>query len=62
MRLAAMIPSDVRARIEVVSESGIAERVDIERLARAGVHAALVAESLLTASDPRGQLRRLLGG
>ena len=60
-RLAALIPADRRARITVVSESGIAGHADIERLAGLGIHAVLVGESLLTADKPQEQLAQLLG-
>jgi len=45
----------------VVSESGIATREDCIRLERAGVDAVLVGESLMTAKDPAGALKRLRG-
>ena len=60
-RLAALIPADRRARITVVSESGVAGHADIERLAGLGIHAVLVGESLLTADKPQEQLAQLLG-
>jgi indole-3-glycerol phosphate synthase len=47
--------------ITVVSESGIRNRSDIESLAKAGVNAVLVGESIVTAADPEQQIRRLLG-
>lgn len=61
LRLAAMIPSDRREGLTVVSESGIAGRAEIERLAQAGVYAVLVGESLVTADDPQNRLAQLLG-
>jgi indole-3-glycerol phosphate synthase/phosphoribosylanthranilate isomerase len=48
MRLAAMIPPDVIA----VSESGVARRADVRRLAGAGYRAFLVGEHLVTDADP----------
>lgn len=45
----------------VVSESGINERHDIERLAQAGVNAVLVGESIVTAADPGLKIKELLG-
>jgi indole-3-glycerol phosphate synthase len=55
-RLAAKIPSN---KI-VVSESGIGSREDVERLGRAGAHAVLVGEALVTAADPGARLRELV--
>jgi indole-3-glycerol phosphate synthase len=48
-RLAPMVPGDVT----VVSESGIRSPEDIRRVVAAGVHAALVGETLMRADDPR---------
>ena len=61
LRLAGMIPADLRETVTVVSESGISEQADLHRLAEAGVKAALVGESLVTADNPQARLRRLLG-
>jgi indole-3-glycerol phosphate synthase len=44
-----------------VSESGIRDRADVERLASAGFDAFLIGESLLLADDPAATLRRLAG-
>jgi indole-3-glycerol phosphate synthase len=44
----------------VVSESGIRSPEQLQRLARRGVHAVLVGESLMRASDPAQELRRLV--
>ena len=55
--LAAGVPDD---RI-VVAESGIASHADLIRLAKAGVHAFLVGESLMRAADVAGATRSLLG-
>ena len=44
----------------MVAESGIRSRADIDRLARAGYHAYLVGERLMTAPDPAGALAALL--
>ena len=44
----------------MVAESGIRSRADIDRLARAGYHACLVGERLMTANDPADALAALL--
>ncbi len=44
----------------VVAESGIHERADLDRVAVAGAHAALIGESLVVAPDPGAKLRDLL--
>ncbi|MCX7623399.1 MAG: indole-3-glycerol phosphate synthase TrpC [Thermomicrobium sp.] len=54
-RLAPRVPAD---RV-VVAESGIHSRQDVERLARAGVDAVLVGESLMTAPDRRAAVEAL---
>jgi indole-3-glycerol phosphate synthase len=46
----------------VVAESGIGTSADLDRLAKAGVHAFLVGESLLRAADVAAATRTLLGG
>lgn len=56
-RLAPRIP---RGKI-VVSESGIATRQDVVRVRKAGAHAVLVGEALVTSPDPGGKIRELLG-
>jgi indole-3-glycerol phosphate synthase len=43
----------------VVSESGFYTRLDVERVARAGAHAVLVGEALVTAADPAAKVREL---
>jgi indole-3-glycerol phosphate synthase len=55
--LAAGVPDD---RI-VVAESGIASHADLVRLAKAGVHAFLVGESLMRAADVAAATRSLMG-
>lgn len=45
-----------------VAESGLQTRGDLEGLRRAGIDAFLIGESLVTAPDPGGALRLLLGG
>jgi indole-3-glycerol phosphate synthase len=57
-KLAAGVPDD---RI-VVAESGIGTSADLDRLAKAGVHAFLVGESLMRAADVAAATRTLLGG
>jgi indole-3-glycerol phosphate synthase len=55
--LLSFIPPDVT----VVSESGIRTREDVDRLGAAGIHAVLVGESLLRASDPGAAAEALVG-
>jgi len=55
-RLRPLIP----ANIVVVSEHGIAERADVERLADCGVHAVLAGEELILAGDVKRKARELL--
>ena len=57
IRLARRIPKGVT----VVSESGISNRGDIERLMDAGIHAFLIGESLIREKDVGKKLRELLG-
>lgn len=56
-RLLEAIPKD---KI-VVAESGIKDRRQLQRLAQAGVNAALIGEALVTAADPGAKLRELRG-
>jgi indole-3-glycerol phosphate synthase len=56
-RLAPRVPHD---RI-VIAESGIAAHADLARLAKAGVHAFLVGESLMRQTDVTAATRTLLG-
>ena len=56
IRIASRIPKD----IIIVSESGISSRADIDRLNAHGIHAVLVGESLMRASNPGEALRALL--
>jgi indole-3-glycerol phosphate synthase len=56
IRVAARIPND----ITVVSESGITNRADIDRLKAHGIHAVLVGESFMRAEHPGEALRMLL--
>jgi indole-3-glycerol phosphate synthase len=55
-RLRPLIPSD---RV-VVALSGIHDRADVERMAKCGVHAILVAEALMTAPNMTTKMRELL--
>jgi indole-3-glycerol phosphate synthase len=55
-RLRPLIPSDK----VVVSESGIATRADVERLADCGVHAILVGEALIVSNDVREKMREFV--
>jgi indole-3-glycerol phosphate synthase len=45
----------------IISESGIRKRKDIEIMSNAGVHAFLIGESLMLASEPGRKLRELAG-
>jgi len=45
----------------VVAESGIHTRADVDRVARAGVNAILVGESLMRSGDIAGTIRELMG-
>lgn len=56
MQLRSLIPGD---RI-VVSESGIREREDMQRLRRCGVDAVLIGEALAAADDVAAKIRELL--
>lgn len=47
--------------VVVVSESGIRNRQDVERLGAAGVQAVLVGEALVTAEDTAARVRELSG-
>ena len=44
----------------LVSESGIKERADLDRLAKAGIHIVLVGEHLMRSDDPGAALTELL--
>ncbi len=55
-RLRPLIPPEVT----VVAESGIATRADVERLEALGVHAVLIGEALVTATDPAAKVRELI--
>jgi indole-3-glycerol phosphate synthase len=55
-RLRPLIPMD---RV-VCALSGVHTRADVERMAKCGVHAVLVGESLMTATDVPSKMRELL--
>jgi indole-3-glycerol phosphate synthase len=57
LELAARVPAGVL----LVSESGIRDRADVERLRSAGVKAILVGEALMRAADVGARLRELAG-
>jgi indole-3-glycerol phosphate synthase len=46
----------------IVAESGLQTAEELARLARLGVHAALIGEALMRAPDPAAKLRELLQG
>ena len=47
-------------KMKVISESGIKDRTDVERLEKAGVKGILVGEILMRSSDPASKIRELL--
>jgi indole-3-glycerol phosphate synthase len=51
----------VQPHMTVVAESGIQSSLDVERLYRAGVHAVLIGEALVTATDPAAKVRAFTG-
>lgn len=54
--LAPLIPEGAT----IVSESGIMDREDVERVARAGARVVLVGETLMRSADPASTIRELL--
>ena len=56
-RLAAVAPSDAT----LVTESGLRDRADIERLKACGYHGFLIGETLMRGGDPAGLLAQLIG-
>lgn len=52
----------IPAGVMAVSESGLRSSSDLDALARAGAHAFLMGERLLTAADPGKALAELVGG
>ncbi len=59
LRLMDMLDEDLRE--EVVSESGIKTREDIEKLAAAGVRAVLIGETFMRENDITAKIEELLG-
>jgi indole-3-glycerol phosphate synthase len=55
-RLIRRVPPGIR----VISESGIQDRRDVERLEKSGVNGILVGEALMRSSDPASKIRELL--
>lgn len=56
-RLLGRVPGQVVA----IAESGVSDRSDVERVARAGADAVLVGSSVSAAADPRDAVKRLTG-
>ncbi len=61
LEISELVRPQVPAGITVVSESGIFNRSDVERLERAQVDAILVGEALVTAADIPAKVRELAG-
>ncbi|MDG9722056.1 MULTISPECIES: indole-3-glycerol phosphate synthase TrpC [unclassified Streptomyces] len=57
----ARLRRDIPRGVLTVSESGLAGRPDIERIAAHGFDAALIGESLLSSPDPAARLRQYTG-
>lgn len=55
------VMKEIPAEIPVVSESGIRDNNDIERLSKAGVAAVLVGETLMRADDQCAAVKKLMG-
>src|ERR1017187_9610432 len=60
-RLAAKLKKGMCGKYTLVAESGIHTRGDVERVAKAGVNAILVGESLMRSGDIAGKVKELLG-
>jgi indole-3-glycerol phosphate synthase len=60
-KLAARVRGGMCADRTLVAESGINTRADVERVAKAGVNAILVGESLMRSGDIAGKVKELLG-
>ncbi|MCC6158955.1 MAG: indole-3-glycerol phosphate synthase TrpC [Deltaproteobacteria bacterium] len=54
------LAAQVDAGTTLVAESGIHAPGDVERVRRAGVHAILVGESIVTSADPGAKIRELV--
>jgi len=59
--LAAQLKRSMCAKHTLVAESGIHSRADVERLAKAGVDAILVGESLMRSGDIAAKVKELMG-
>jgi indole-3-glycerol phosphate synthase len=60
-KLAAKLRRGMCAKYTIVAESGIHVRADVERVAKAGVNAVLVGESLMRSGDIGSKVRELMG-
>jgi indole-3-glycerol phosphate synthase len=60
-KLAARLKRAICDRHILVAESGINRRADVERVAKAGVNAILVGESLMRSGDIGAKVRELMG-
>ncbi len=54
------LAAQVGASATLVAESGIHTAADVDRVRRAGVHAILVGESIVTSDDPAAKIRELV--
>jgi indole-3-glycerol phosphate synthase len=61
-KLAAKLRRGMCPNHTIVAESGIHTRADVERLAKAGVNAVLVGESLMRSGNIQSKARELMGG
>lgn len=60
-KVAAKLKRGMCGKYTLVAESGINSRADVERVARAGVNAILVGESLMRSGNIAGKVKELLG-
>jgi indole-3-glycerol phosphate synthase len=60
MSTTSRVASHIPEGITIVSESGIENRFDIEQLAKSGINAVLVGESLIRSANAKDALRGLL--
>jgi indole-3-glycerol phosphate synthase len=60
-KLAGKLKRGMCGKHTLVAESGIHARADVERVAKAGVNAILVGESLMRSGDIGGKVKELLG-